>query len=89
MAKREKEAAKTSARKDPKVFVGQGVKFSPSHHKALQLVGRVVQVRGNFVDVELEADGRIIEVHERIETVPAADVTPAGEGDTNRHLGVL
>ena len=68
---------------------GDRVKFSPTHNKAVELVGKVVKVHesGDLVDVECEVDGKIVEVEGHLQTVPMSELKLAAESDTHRHVG--
>jgi len=66
---------------------GARVKFLLPGNKALELVGTVVAMRGDLLDIECDADGKLIEVAGHIETVHASEVRAASDDDTHRHVG--
>jgi len=82
--------AKTkTAKKSDQFQEGDRVKFAPSHNKALELTGKIVKIHegADLLDIEADVDGKIIEVEGHVQTVSAADVKPASEGDKHRHVG--
>jgi hypothetical protein len=62
--------------------LGERVRFFRSHDKTLELTGTIVKIHedADLVDIEIEADGRMIEVS-RVETVHLADIIGVGAGD--------
>jgi hypothetical protein len=58
--------------------LGERVCFFRSHDKTLELTGTIVKIHedADLVDIEIDADGRVIEVS-RTETVHLADIIGA------------
>jgi len=69
--------------------IGEGdrVKFLLPSNKSLEMVGTVLAVNGDLLDIECEVDGKLVEVEGYVQTVHARDVKPASKGDAHRHVG--